>query len=509
VAHADCNKKKDNRTPWEAFGQTPDWEALRRNAEECFGLGSMKYKLFTNPDAQDLVEEKSDLQHTAYIARVIRQTSLIQLGWLGEDGRDPTGLKDPQKTAWKFQVTNGHLTSRLRKAWGLNQILHPFPSKDEWGAMTPDEQENKKSELQEKNRGDLRHHALDAIVIACTMPWLAHRTVRVKDPETGEDGWWDLDERTQRSVARNPICPNEGQMYGLAKEEIEKVVVRHHVAKGNKRQFFDTTRYGKRGKDLFIARKVLAKMNPKQLAKIYPESQSLYLTEAWNRFTAENPNVDLLLKEENRGKEQGAKVALPGKFISRLCFSEYQRWVESQKTSAPLGFRWPERVKIPFKSVSVIADDGDSAMFETKLGSKTYVSQTEFKEVRVFLPPNGKKFITQFVRPWVRKGIAEQSSIPEGSKHICTLTKGDILVMKNADLEKKIEAGTRWILKKTFSSGRVSILPSHLSPNREVLISLGFDPINFLRISMNDLMRVLGHELPHPPSVKPQSESSD
>jgi hypothetical protein len=148
-------------------------------------------------------------------------------------------------------------------------------------------------------------------------------------------------------------------------------------------------------------------------------------------------------------------------------------------------------------------------MFETKLGSKTYVSQTEFKEVRVFLPPNGKKFITQFVRPWVRKGIAEQSSIPEGSKHICTLTKGDILVMKNADLEKKIEAGTRWILKKTFSSGRVSILPSHLSPNREVLISLGFDPINFLRISMNDLMRVLGHELPHPPSVKPQSESSD
>lgn len=501
VAHQECNKKKDNRTPWEAFGRTEEWEALRKNAEDCFGLGSLKYQLFTNPDAQNLIEEKSDLQHTAYIARVFRQATLIQLGWLGDNGRDPTGLKDPQKTAWRFQVTNGQLTSRLRKAWGLNQILHPLPPGKRWDELTQAEQ----NQFSEKNRGDLRHHALDAMVIACTLPWLAHRTHGATD-EFGRHGWWTQDEK-HRSKAANPIFPKEGQMRDLVKEEIGKVVVRYHVAKGNKRKFFDTTRYGKRSENLYVARKVLAKMNPKQLAKIYPESQSVYLLEAWNRFVSENPDVDTLLKEENRGKDQSQKVTLPGKFISKLCFSEYQQWMASQKTSAPLDFRWPKHVRIPFKSVRVIADDGDGAMFETKLGSKTFVSQTEFKEVRMFLPPDGKKFVAQFVRPWVRKNQVEKSTIPEGSKLICTFRRGDILVMKKADTERKIETQSRWILKKTFSSGRVSILPSHLSNDRDVLISLGFDPINFLRISMNDLMRVLGHELPHPPSVKPQPQS--
>ena len=57
--------------------------------------------------------------------------------------------------------------------------------------MTPDEQEKKKTEMQEKNRGDLRHHSLDAMVIVCTLPWLAHRThgarIYLADPVGG--GW--------------------------------------------------------------------------------------------------------------------------------------------------------------------------------------------------------------------------------------------------------------------------------------------------------------------------------
>jgi CRISPR-associated endonuclease Csn1 len=118
VAHRGCNQRKGERTPWEAFGNTPEWEGIRQNSETCFGIGSLKYRLFTNPDAETLIEQKADLQHTAYIARVIRHVALTQLGWLGEDGRDPTPEK--QNAALRFQVTNGQLTSRLRKAWGLN-----------------------------------------------------------------------------------------------------------------------------------------------------------------------------------------------------------------------------------------------------------------------------------------------------------------------------------------------------------------------------------------------------
>ena len=64
VAHRECNQRKGERTPWEAFGNTPEWEGIRQNAEDCFGLGSLKYRLFHNPTLR-MVEQRPDLQHTA------------------------------------------------------------------------------------------------------------------------------------------------------------------------------------------------------------------------------------------------------------------------------------------------------------------------------------------------------------------------------------------------------------------------------------------------------------
>lgn len=183
VGHTDCNRvRKGDKTPYAAFHQQAGhWAMLKDNAEKCFK--GRKLEIFLSDKAEELIEQKADLQHTAYIARVIRHIALVQLGWLGDDGRDPTPEK--QNPALRFQVTNGQLTSRLRKAWGLNQILHPLPAGKRWEDLTDAEQ----MQMQEKNRGDLRHHSLDAMVIACTLPWLAHRTHGATD-EQGRHGWW-------------------------------------------------------------------------------------------------------------------------------------------------------------------------------------------------------------------------------------------------------------------------------------------------------------------------------
>ena len=251
VAHIKCNRElKGDRTPLTAFGGTSQWEGIKANAENCF-IGR-KLEIFLSPDAEQLIEQKSDLQHTAYIARVIRHISLIQLGWLNDAGRDPTPEK--QNPALSFQVTNGQLTSRLRKAWGLNQILHPLPPGKRWDELTDEEQ----NQFTEKNRGDLRHHALDAMVIACTLPWLAHRTHGATD-ELGRHGWWTQDEK-QRSKAVNPLFPAEGQMHEAVKKEIEKVIVRHHVSRSNHQQAYATTLYAKKAKDTYVAREVFTSL---------------------------------------------------------------------------------------------------------------------------------------------------------------------------------------------------------------------------------------------------------
>lgn len=490
IGHIHCNRNvKGDRTPHEAFCHSvkPTWEDLKANAAECFR--GKKLEIFLSPNAEELIEQKSELVQTSYIAKVLRHLCLIRLGWLGDDGRDPTNIA--ATPSQRFQVTNGQLTSRLRQSWGLNHALYPEPPEGDEAAW---------KQYTEKNRGDLRHHALDAMVISSTLPWLAHRTHGAKD-EFGNFGWWTQDEK-RRSKAANPI----GLDYAKVKAEIEKVVVRHHVTKGNHRKFFDTTLYGKRGHDLYIARKPLSKMKPKQLHKVYPETLADYIVAAWALFEQENPDIDTLIKEENRGKEVQEKVSLPIKFTSRLCFSHYQRWAVKQMSANLPQFSWPSEVKKPIKSVSVVADDGDSAMFETRKGSQTFVSQTEFKEIRVFVHPNGKKFVAEYVRPWARDGRDVYERVPERSKFVCRLRKGDDFLIRRSLPAKKIDAETRWILKKTFSTGCVSILPAHLSHNKEVLESLGFDTINFVRISLNDLMFALGYELPHPSSA--QSESA-
>ena len=486
VAHQECNKRKDNRTPWEAYGTTKDWEALRKNAEDCFGLGSLKYRLFTNPDAQNLVEEKSDLQHTAYIARVIRQVSLIQLGWLAEDGRDATGLKDPEMTAWRFQVTNGSLTSRLRKSWGLNQILNPFPSKDAWEAMTPEEQEKKKTEMQEKNRGDLRHHSLDAMVIACTLPWLAHRTHGAKD-SFGRPGWWWLDEK-KRSQASNPIFPKEGQMHEVVKKEIEKVLVRHHVSRSNHQQSYATTLYAKKAENKYVAREVFTSLTPKNLGNIWPDKFALYCEAAWRRYSDESANLEGELKK--------TKGNVPASFTNKLCFAHFQKW---RADDCP-EFYWPKEIKIPIRSVRLISVKDDTAVVPFSPGTHAYVKRTGFKEVQVFLAEDEKSFVPAFIPHWKSDKPICEKPIKADRKPIAVIRRGELVKLLKPTGPKNPPGAYR---VSTTMQDNIQLIPAHIAKDKDALLASGF-LANGVTISWKSFFAAVGYELPHPPSVKSQ-----
>lgn len=292
IGHIHCNREvKGNKTPFAAFSSDrAKWEQLQAGAKKCFK--GRKLEIFLSPNAEELIERATDLQHTAYIARVIRSVALLQLGWIGKDGRDPT-IEKGNTASTSFHVTNGQLTSRLRGAWGLNQLLHPLPPQTKWEDLTEEE----KSRYSEKNRGDLRHHALDAMVISCTLPWLAHRAVGALDPGTGEHGWWVLDEKTQRSMALNPVFPATGEMRRVCKDEIEKVVPRHHVSRSKHQRAYDTTIYGQPRKTVFeegrklrvpiancyVSRELLTALKPKDLksgkgkSKVFPALLGDYL----------------------------------------------------------------------------------------------------------------------------------------------------------------------------------------------------------------------------------------
>jgi CRISPR-associated endonuclease Csn1 len=122
------NRGKGNRTPFEHFGTNQIWEAIAGNAQR---LPRNKRWRFA-PDAMEKFKTENrdfldrQLNETRHLARVAK-----------------TYLERVSPQVW---VVTGQLTAMLRGKWGLNSIL---------------------SDDNRKNRGDHRHHAIDAFTIGC------------------------------------------------------------------------------------------------------------------------------------------------------------------------------------------------------------------------------------------------------------------------------------------------------------------------------------------------------
>jgi hypothetical protein len=485
VAHLKCNRElKGDRTPFAAFGGTSQWEGIRANAENCFY--GRKLEIFLSPTAEELIEQKADLQHTAYIARVIRHIALIQLDWVNAEGRDPTS-EEGNKPSLAFQVTNGQLTSRLRKTWGLNQILYPLPPGKRWDEIPEEEQ---KQHL-EKNRGDLRHHALDAMVISCTLPWLAHRTHGAKD-SFGRHGWWTQDEK-HRSKAANPVFPLGGQMREVAKAQIARVVVKRHVSQSNHQQAYATTLYAKKAPNTYVAREVFTTLTPKNLGSIWPESFALYCEAAWRRYSDES--LDLA------GELKKTKNCVPGSFTSKLCFSHFQKWRQDDCPE----FAWPNEIKIPIRNVRLISVKDDTTVVPFSAGTHAFVKRTTYKEVHIQVSADGRKFVPSLVPYWKHDKSVCNERISAGAGIVTIIKKGQIV-----ELKKALSAGYspgRYVVTD-FGQIQVVILPDYVADNDSARIGFGL-PRTGIKPRWHEFVSCLGYELPHPASSKPPAENSN
>jgi CRISPR-associated endonuclease Csn1 len=148
LATRKANRDKQNKSPYQAFGHSPagyDWNEITKRANELPDAKKWRF----GPDAMERFEDRErdflarQLTDTQYIARLAKAYVEAIYGGQGHPGSE--------NHVW---VITGRLTSDLRHHWGLDSILrgHNEPT----------------SEAQKKNRNDHRHHAIDAVVIACT-----------------------------------------------------------------------------------------------------------------------------------------------------------------------------------------------------------------------------------------------------------------------------------------------------------------------------------------------------
>lgn len=150
LAFKDANRIKGNRAPDEAFNVPGSPYPYQDIVERVQRSNMSKYKksLF-DPGA---MKKFSDDPENGFISRQLTDTQYLSK--IASKYLQSLFSGDEYERKKHVHVLPGQLTARIRHQWGLNSILAPDG--------TPDEEREK------KNRNDHRHHAIDAIVIACT-----------------------------------------------------------------------------------------------------------------------------------------------------------------------------------------------------------------------------------------------------------------------------------------------------------------------------------------------------
>lgn len=161
VCLREANRRKRKRSPYEAFGHTPQWEEIAARAARLPKNKRWRFE----PDALKTFDEKGgfearQLVDTQYLSRLAREYLSSLYPGKGEESSH----------VW---VSPGRLTEMVRRKLGLNDLLpdHNFGG----GADQP------------KNRLDHRHHAIDAAVIAVVDRSMLQRIARASGQE-GEEG---------------------------------------------------------------------------------------------------------------------------------------------------------------------------------------------------------------------------------------------------------------------------------------------------------------------------------
>ena len=148
IAHTSCNAFKKDRSPFEAFGSSPNgynWHDIRARANSL--KNPAKRALFAENAMEKFEKDSSFIQRQLTDNAYLSRSALRYLRCICKD-------------VWSV---NGSMTKLLRDKWNIDSILKRKIDDPEIAHF---ELKNDQIGQYKKNRYDHRHHALDASVIA-------------------------------------------------------------------------------------------------------------------------------------------------------------------------------------------------------------------------------------------------------------------------------------------------------------------------------------------------------
>ncbi len=209
------NRAKGERTPYEAYSHDDErYQAILARVKKAMPL---KHRKFTQKELEGEFVNRQ-LVDTAYFSREAK-------AYL-------------ESICDNVEASPGRATARLRGFWGLHKILS--------------------KEIDVKNRDDHRHHAVDALVVACTTRSHVHRL--------------SLYNEYHREANREKFPKPWDTFYEDSMSSINAILVSHRIKNRPRGKLHEETNYGEitlpNGNKSFVMRKSLEALKPHMIGHI-------------------------------------------------------------------------------------------------------------------------------------------------------------------------------------------------------------------------------------------------
>ena len=256
LCRKDVNLQKGNRTPYEFFrSNDEEWDALANRLSGMkapkggTGMSPGKIRRFLAPSIPDDFATRQ-LNDTGYAAR--EAVAYLKKLWPDRGPEAPVMVG----------AVSGRVTGHLRRLWCLNNIL---------------------ADDGEKTRADHRHHAIDALTVACCHPEMTQKLSRY---------WQDED----NPRAPQPHLPPPWKtIRSDAERAVASIVVSHRVRRKVSGPLHKETVYGDTGEDdsgnggptyrYFVTRRKVEELTKADLTEknrdLWPDQKVREIVEAW------------------------------------------------------------------------------------------------------------------------------------------------------------------------------------------------------------------------------------
>jgi len=264
LCFADENRAKGNKTPYEFYSTQGDkkWEEIKLQALSCFKTKA------NYPNCYNKFKHFVKIKHDEdFISRQLNDTRYIS-----KEAKNYLS-----KICSDVLVAPGQMTATLRHHWGLNTILN--------------------TEDDTKTRDDHRHHAVDALVMACSkrshLQELSKRNRYHKNHELKDfpDPWLHFRQDAEKAVEQILVSHKKQKNLLTVRTHTTKKngVIHKNVGVAARGQLHLDTVYGKR-KDVFTneqnyhVRKPITSLTAAEIPKIVDIAIKIIIYKAIEEF---------------------------------------------------------------------------------------------------------------------------------------------------------------------------------------------------------------------------------